>query len=440
MASRLIDALFRTDPTTGFVDYVLTVKPYHTKILETLVEYVWTEQINVIVCDRDAWVMDFTRPNPPVAYDCGYGIIWDAPPGFASTAYQIIGVVTGSGGSWTILGDHTALFVPGTLFVVGRNIGGGNGWYLVASSTLVSGNTVVTISSIPPIPPSQYWLTSITSSSPHGFAYIFDTSKDSIINSDSTSNAFVVIGDQTDKYFEGVYITVDNTYLNRNTGTYYVQNAFNSFAIIGVTPGVSGSFTVQGYATSAFAVGSTFIISGNGIGDGIYTVVSVALNSISDTVVTVASVPLTTTITGTLTIPNTIVFTKQEVQFSKPSAVPFDGRMYLASLGYDEPAYCRLARAGDLHTDAFIGETLVISISDFDFDIANSDVLEDEPRAFGVMGFGTGSFGAPEAGFPATVPTTGISIIPSGLDALYFDVGGLDEDLSTVVHLYGHTV
>lgn len=76
-------ALFRIDPTQGLVDYVNTVKPYHTKVLDVLVEYVYTEKIDTNVKDRWSWVMSFTRPESAVEYSCGYGYRWD-PFGLAS--------------------------------------------------------------------------------------------------------------------------------------------------------------------------------------------------------------------------------------------------------------------------------------------------------------------------------------------------------------------
>lgn len=69
--------LFRIDPTEGLVDYVQTVKPYHTKILEVLIEYIFAEDVNVTVTDRWNWNMEFRRPYSDVAYSCGYGYRWD---------------------------------------------------------------------------------------------------------------------------------------------------------------------------------------------------------------------------------------------------------------------------------------------------------------------------------------------------------------------------
>jgi hypothetical protein len=44
------------NPTQGLIDYVGDVKPYHTKILDVLVEYVYTEQINTTI--REQWNWD----------------------------------------------------------------------------------------------------------------------------------------------------------------------------------------------------------------------------------------------------------------------------------------------------------------------------------------------------------------------------------------------
>jgi hypothetical protein len=40
------------DPIQGLVDYVSDIKPYHSKIFEVLVEYVYTDMVNVTVVDK----------------------------------------------------------------------------------------------------------------------------------------------------------------------------------------------------------------------------------------------------------------------------------------------------------------------------------------------------------------------------------------------------
>lgn len=351
MATRLIDALFRTDPTQGFIGYVQTVKPYHTKILESLVEYVWTEPVNVTVCERWNWEITLSRPQVPTVYDCGFGVMFDPPLPFIHTTYYVKGVTTGLGGVWVIAGNHASLFVAGRLFVIGRNVGGGSGWYTVASAVDVGANTEITV--VETIP---------ASSTPHGIAYLTDGTVELILDSDPSTNSFLIVGDQTEKFLAGATVQVDNSYLARNNGVYIVQASI-----------------LQGL--------------------------------------------------------NTVVSVKQKVPAAKPPLNPFDGRMYLAREGYDQPPYCALAQASDIHTDVFIHETFKLDYS-MDFtDLAGILIIENEPRGYGVSPYGS-PFG-PQEGHPFTAATTGITVLPTGFDGQYFDVGGLDETLQTVSHLYG---
>lgn len=79
----LLNALFRIDPTTGLVEYVQTVKPYHTKVLDVLVEYVFEEKVDVTVFDGWCWNVDIVSAGPAqglnVVTDCGFGSMWSVP-------------------------------------------------------------------------------------------------------------------------------------------------------------------------------------------------------------------------------------------------------------------------------------------------------------------------------------------------------------------------
>jgi hypothetical protein len=64
------------NPLKGLVDYVNDIKPYHTKILEVLIEYVYQDRIKAIVIDNHTLVIDTTFPeanltqvNPCGGYD-----------------------------------------------------------------------------------------------------------------------------------------------------------------------------------------------------------------------------------------------------------------------------------------------------------------------------------------------------------------------------------
>lgn len=73
----LVQSLFRIDPTEGLVQYAKAVKPYHSKILDVLVEYIYSEKVDVSMKERWSWKMTFERPKVDTVYTCGYGLVWD---------------------------------------------------------------------------------------------------------------------------------------------------------------------------------------------------------------------------------------------------------------------------------------------------------------------------------------------------------------------------
>lgn len=75
--TNLVQSLFRIDPTEGLVQYANAVKPYHSKILDVLVEYIYTEKVDVTMKERWSWKMTFNRPSVDTVYTCGYGLVWD---------------------------------------------------------------------------------------------------------------------------------------------------------------------------------------------------------------------------------------------------------------------------------------------------------------------------------------------------------------------------
>lgn len=64
--------LVSIDPIQGLIGYVQDVKPYHTKVFETLVEYVYTDYINVSIVDRNVLTINFVEAdalNPTINED-----------------------------------------------------------------------------------------------------------------------------------------------------------------------------------------------------------------------------------------------------------------------------------------------------------------------------------------------------------------------------------
>lgn len=49
--------LVNLDPISGLINYVTDIKPYHTKIFETLVEYVYTDSVAVTITDSEQWTI-----------------------------------------------------------------------------------------------------------------------------------------------------------------------------------------------------------------------------------------------------------------------------------------------------------------------------------------------------------------------------------------------
>lgn len=51
------------DPVQGLIDYTLTIKPYHSKIIEVLEEYIHTDYLYVTMSDRIDFCINFGIPN-----------------------------------------------------------------------------------------------------------------------------------------------------------------------------------------------------------------------------------------------------------------------------------------------------------------------------------------------------------------------------------------
>lgn len=75
--TNLVQSLIKIDPTEGLVKYVNSIKPFHTKVLDVLVEYVYTEKISVALNDKWAWTVGLSETQRPLEHACGYGIDWD---------------------------------------------------------------------------------------------------------------------------------------------------------------------------------------------------------------------------------------------------------------------------------------------------------------------------------------------------------------------------
>jgi len=186
------------DPVQGLVDYVLDIKPYHTKIIEVLVEYIHNDPVDVTILDEPEWVIHIAKPDGqvlPFACDDGYSTWPYGSPGcwpiispnqnISSETYpsvntltnlfiipgdrtqefrpgvrvhlrafiedysnvlDIIGIQAGSScGSpyFVVSGNHTTTYVPGFQFTVFGGVPENNGQYTVDHSVFNGTNTFI---------------------------------------------------------------------------------------------------------------------------------------------------------------------------------------------------------------------------------------------------------------------------------------------------------
>jgi hypothetical protein len=125
----------------------------------------------------------------------------------------------------------------------------------------------------------------------------------------------------------------------------------------------------------------------------------------------------------------------QKVPSAKPISLTYNGRMFILRAGYDQPPYCNPIQATDIHTDVFIHENIKFEFAFSPTEFITTTAEENQPRGYGVSPYGA-IFGAQD-GHPSTSPTTGIVVLPTGVDGNYLDMSGLDENVQTVVHLAG---
>ena len=82
------------DPVQGLIDYVNDVKPYHTKVIESLVEYVGFENVNVSIDERHQLDvhLDYSlkRPFKQTYIATGYETFGDPPKSFINATVPII--------------------------------------------------------------------------------------------------------------------------------------------------------------------------------------------------------------------------------------------------------------------------------------------------------------------------------------------------------------
>lgn len=149
------------DPVAGLVSYVLDIKPYHTKIVDVLIEYIHTDAVNATITENFDMDMVFTRPESTVEYSCGFGTLYDSTAG-----YQIVNVGSNkSNSSTTGLANNATVYsasvkVDGDISSIPFNITGSAAQTYSALLGLI--NTALTTNAVATLVGGNIQITSAT--------------------------------------------------------------------------------------------------------------------------------------------------------------------------------------------------------------------------------------------------------------------------------------
>lgn len=305
----LVKALFRIDPTQGLVEYAQAVKPYHSKILDIFVEYVYTEALSAKVTDKMLMTIGLYGPGdilgpigpdgfpivitePPVIYTCGYGFVWDAYGGAVPPELPTAVVISGAGvlkipatassGSATIVlaadpsgftftdGQHVVFSTDGT---TPSDISVGIPYFVVNA----------TVSSIE---------VSLTSGGPSIVMTDAGTSQLYATPQDLPYNTFLVAPPTPNPKS----VVISSLITNQFTLT-------TPYAVTAVSPPAS-TWSVAGDITADLAIGDTFYIASNtdASANTRYVAANVVFAGGTTTITTVQPISLIATPTGTLNV------------------------------------------------------------------------------------------------------------------------------------------
>jgi len=351
------------DPVQGLVDYILEIKPYHTKIVEVLVEYIQVDPINVTVTENIDLCINLGIPNVDSRY-----------------IFPILGVDT-IANTFTVSGDQTpSLFVGMVTQVFGSTLNDNK--YTITSTLFDGTNTIIWVSSNIPdttidgqivhnaieyCPDSNLYGTNIVpqhieENCSGGFGEVYDsyTPIYDIVSVDDTVNQITIAGDYSAEFVAGVQlqleyvtttagsppvttinslaltiqsVTVDNTIPTApltiitseqnwsvvgspavfDNGVVYITNV--AYDVTDINEGTSiNTFTIAGDYTTTFDRGTLIEIKFSDGNDGVYFVIQVQL------------------VDG-----DTVLYVSQNVPFPEASR---KGQLLFRPIGFDEQVYC----------------------------------------------------------------------------------------------------
>lgn len=135
------------DPIQGLIDYVLAVKPFHTKILEVAVTYAHNDNVDIKV--DESFEMDIDLFFPAVADEndvpirqCDWGIEWDRPSPFIVVG-PFVPVILNDNTTNLVLNTEPVVYI-GPAVVSGDISGATISWSQLTGSpvTILNANTL----------------------------------------------------------------------------------------------------------------------------------------------------------------------------------------------------------------------------------------------------------------------------------------------------------
>ncbi len=207
--------LKKLDPVQGLVDYIQDIKPYHTKIIEVLVEYVHSEPVDVTILDQH-----------------NFDVIVQRPPGH----FENINTDPNLPPNWQLVPG--SLLSPGELFKFDCDSGFDTTGYSAGNLLVTSPNPAIPFTSFPAI--------------------------------NTTTNSFIVNGNVIGDVKIGDIIQLRSTIENfsKIVGIYAITPGIAGTA----------SFDVLGDVTGNFVPGFAFVAIDANTNNGSYTTTSSSFN------------------------------------------------------------------------------------------------------------------------------------------------------------------
>lgn len=453
--------LTRLEPTTGLVSYVETIKPYHTKILDVSVEYIYTDLATMYgtdTADMNICQVDYVLPTsafnyaaendcdvccqiqPPVKeveYSCGYGRVWDTIPEPIVT-FNIVDIILADESN-RLSNAFVVNSPPPDSFNLAVVVGSTNRLMFVNTHTVLSASPIdreLTLLGQVDVAANQNITVEYTLSSQQNISREYTVVSSTF---DGTNTIVVVdktVPSQTIAIIAHTYVApydvprwayrnakIEISAPGYNNQLFLIptdaENEFNlsirrnpqEFSDYLNVESLIGPYAITINKMELYQPGQIIRIqsSRDGLNDGLYYV------SFAESV-------------GS----NTYVVVNETIQHAKDPNVPYDGVLFYVEPGFDEPTICNMTSAPDLFGRGTALEGLLI-----EFELSVNDITIARAQENPITGgFSTKPYGGIQKWDSDVVNvksistiTDGITLLPSGFDTTSF--GNVPFDIMT---------